>query len=181
MADTFIISGYAIYKATHLSNLEEIGINVSKLQGFSPRYAYVKRYLVPGQNQVQALLTFEPTSDELLDPNTLQGVYVEVSGEGVVIDCISIDNFIAAADGTSTITRRYSGGYPAFTSPTPSCYTVTRLDDGTGFAHDVVVTDYVGQYIGSVKLVNHVTGTGTYQMSSYFRPRPVKGDVIGTC
>ena len=184
MADTFILAAHAIYKATHLfSSLPEIGINVSKLQGFSPRYAWVKRYLVSGQNQVQALITFDPTSAETADPNVLQGVYVEVSGEGVVIDCISIDNFIAAADGNGNITTRYwnAGGIPNFVSPTPNCFIIARLDDGTGYSHDTVVMDYVTQYIGSVVMVSHLTGTSLYKISSYTTPVPIGGDVIETC
>ena len=184
MADTFIISGYALYKATHFTGFDndnQIGINVSKLQGFSPRYAWVKRYLVPGQNQIQFLLTFGPSSAEVTDPNILQGVYIEISGEGVVIDCISVDNFIAAADGLGTITRRYAAGVPAFVSPTPTCYIIARLDDASGSAHNQVVMDYVGQYIGSVQFVSHVTGTSLYKVLSYTVPVPIGGDIIESC
>lgn len=183
MADTFLIAANAIYKATHLVNLEEIGINVSKIQGFSPRNAFVKRYLVPGQNQVQALLTFDITSADALDPNLLQGVYLEISGEGVVIDCISIDNFIAAADGTGSIITRYSGGIPAFVSPSPTTYCVIRADDGTGSSHNKFVTDYVLQYSGSVRLRHNVSNVSYYEFSSYTVPIMIGSDTFtsGPC
>jgi hypothetical protein len=185
MPDTFIISAVAIYKAPHFTGFDsnnEIGINVSKLQGFSPRFAYLKRYLVPGQNQVQYLLTFDVSSVDLLDPNTLTGVYVEVSGEGVLVDCISVDDFIATADGTqAALTRKYASGIPAFVTPTPSTYCITRLDDGSVSAHSQVSTDYVGQYIGNVIMVSRLTGSSIYRISSYTVPIPINGDVIATC
>jgi hypothetical protein len=185
MADTFIISAVALYKAPHFTAFDSnnvIGINVSKLQGFSPRLAYLKRYLVPGQNQVQQLLTFEISSIDALDPNLLTGVYVEVSGEGVLVDCISVADFIATADGTqANLTRRYASGVPQFVTPSPIKYCVTRLDDSSVSAHSQVVTDYVGQYIGNVYFVSHVTGTSIYYFLSYTIPVPINGDVIATC
>ena len=183
MSDTFIISAVALYKATHFTGYDgdnTIGINVSKLQGYSPRYAYIKRYLVQGQNQIQYLLTFNASSADLLDPNILQGVYVEVSGEGVVVDCFSIADFISTADGNqANLTRRYSGGIPAFVTPTPTIYFIRRLDDGSAFAHDNVVTDYVTQYVGNVKMVSHLTGTSVYTISSYTVPVPIGSDTVG--
>lgn len=182
-ATTFMIPAYAIYKDTHLLNLEEIGINVSKIQGYSPRVCWIKRYVVAGQNQVQALLTFEVSSADQLDPNLLQGLYLEIGDKGVVIDCIGIDNFINAADGISTITTRYygNGGIPAFTAPTPTCYTITRIDDASSFAHSVVAMDYITQYFGNVYMVSHLTGTSIYKVSSYTPIVPIGSDVIGTC
>lgn len=186
MADTFIISAFALYKATHYTGNDsnnEIGINVSKLQGFSPRFAWLKRYIVPGQNQVQYLLTFEVNSIEQLDSNTLSGVYIEVSAEGVLIDCISIDNFIAAADGTGVITRQYAGGVPAFTSPTPTAYCLVRSDAGTASAANQVVMDYVLQMIGNVSIRSTFSGVSHYSFSSYTIPKPIGNDLItsGAC
>lgn len=184
MAETYIISAVALYKATHFTGNDSnnvIGVNVSKLQGFSPRYAYVKRYLVPGQNQIQSLLTFSVSSEELLDPNLIQGIYIEVSGEGVVVDCISVADFIATADGLQVnLTRRYAAGVPAFTSPTPTTYYIRRLDDASVSAHSDVCTDYVLQYVGACTHVSHVTGTSIYAISSYTVPIPIGGDVITT-
>lgn len=185
MSDTFIVQATAIYKAPHFTGFDsnnQIGINVSKLQGFSPRLAWLRRYLVPGQNQVQYLLTFEITSVDALDPNLLQGVYCEVSGEGVLIDCISVADFINTADGNqAAFTRRYASGIPAFTSPTPVKYCITRLDDASVSAHSQVCTDYVGQYIGNVYTISHLTGSSIYYVMSYTVPIPINGDVIATC
>lgn len=183
MAEVYLISAVALYKATHYTggdvNTSTIGINVSKTQGFSPRFAYLKRYLVPGQNQIQVLLTFDVSSVDLLDPNTLTGVYTEVSGEGVLVDCISVADFIATADGTqANLTRKYAAGIPAFTSPTPTTYFIHRLDDASVSAHSQVATDYQNQYAGNVTHVSHVTGTSIYSISSYTVPVPIGSDVI---
>jgi hypothetical protein len=110
MADT-LIAAVAIYKATHFTPNETISINALRLQGYSPRNAWVKRYLVQGQNQVQYLLTFEPSSAEVLDPNILQGLYIEVDGVGVVIDCTSVADFVSTVNGDqAALTRRYASG-----------------------------------------------------------------------
>jgi len=181
MADNFLLSLWSIYKPNHPVQLQQIGANISKLQAFSPRPCWVKRQIVAGQNQVQTLLTFDVSSADQLDPNLLQGVYIEISGQGVVVDCISIDNFITAADGLGTITRRYASGIPAFVSPTPSCYTISRLDDASGYAHDTVVMDYIGQYAGNVIFYSHITGTSIYKVTAYGTPIAIKGDVVAPC
>lgn len=181
MADTYLISAVAIYKATHFTPNETIAINVARLQGYSPRNAWVKRYLVQGQNQIQYLLDFEPSSADVLDPNILQGLYIEVDGVGVVIDCINIADFIAVADGDqATLTRRYASGIPAFTTPTPTAYYVHRIDDASTSAHSQVTMDYVTQYFGACTFVSHVTGTSIYKLMSYTVPVPIGSDVITT-
>lgn len=185
MADTFLFQATAIYKATHYVfddvNTRVIDFNAPRIQGFSPRNVWLLRQIIPGQNQIQYLLTFEPSSEQLLDSNTLQGLYVEQDGMGVMIDCISIANFNAVANGTlGGITPRY-GAPPAFTSPTPLYYCVTRSDDGTGFDHDTFVMDYVGQMIGNVRLTSNVTGVSIYRFQAYGTPRPIGSDVIALC
>lgn len=184
MADTYILPAYALYTAPHFTgfdNNNQIAINVIQIDAFSPRYAWLKRYLVPGQNQIQYLLTFEPNSLEVADPNILQGVYIEQDGKGVLIDCISVDNFIAAADGLGTITRRYAAGVPAFVTPTPTCYIIARIDNATGSDMNDVVMGYVTQYIGNVQFVSHVTGTSLYRIYSYTVPVGINGDQIESC
>lgn len=184
MADTFLISAVAIYKATHFTGFDgnnTIAIDVAEIGAFTPRACYVKRYLVPAQNQVQYLLDFEPSSADLLDTNILQGIYVEQNGMGVVVDCISVADFINTANGNqAALTRRYGSGIPAFVTPTPTVYYIRRLDDATGSAHNTVIMDYVTQYVGSVAFYSHVTGTSIYTFSSYTVPVAIKGDVITT-
>ncbi len=184
MADTFIISAYAIYKATHFTGFDsnnQIGIPVAQLNAYVPRNVWLKRYLVPGQNQIQELLTFEVNSADLLDTNLLQGIYIEVDGQGVMIDCISTADFIAVANGSqATITRRYGSGIPAFVTPTPTIYYIHRVDNASGSAHDDVATDYLGQYIGNVTFSSQFSGTSVYKISSYTVPVAIGSDVVNT-
>lgn len=157
-----------------------ITLNSTRLQGFTPRNAWLLRYIVPGVNQVQYLLTFEPSSADLADPNTIAGLYIEEDGKGVLIDCISITQFDAVANGTGTIQRRY-GAAPAFTNPTATWYCITRSDDGTASAHGKVSTDYVGQYFGNMRLKSNVSGTSIYTFQAYSLPKAIGSDSIAAC
>lgn len=184
MADTFLFQATAIYRNGHYVFNEAnnvIDLNAPKIDGFSPRNVWLLRYIVPGQNQVQYLPTFEPTSADLLDSNTIQGLYVEQDGQGVMIDCISIANFNSVANGdTPLITPRY-GAPPAFTTPTPLFYCITRTDDGSAYAHGVVSTDYVGQYIGNVRLKSNVSGVSVYTLQTFGKPIAIGSDSIVQC
>jgi hypothetical protein len=157
-----------------------IGINSPKIDAFSPRNVWLLRYLIPGTNQVQYALTFTPTSDQLADVNTIQGVYFEQDGKGVMIDCISTANFITVANGTGVIQGRY-GAAPAFTSPTAAWWCITRADAGTGAAHDEAVMDYVGQYKGDMRLKSNTSGVSVYLVQSYSTIIPVGSDSVAQC
>lgn len=185
MADTFLFQATAIYKATHYvfnqPSTNVIDLNAPRIGGFSPRNVWLLRYIVPGQNQVQYLLTFEPNSDQLADTNTLQGLYVEQDGLGVMIDCISIADFNSVANGTTTtITPRY-GTAPAFTTPTTNYWCVTRSDDGSGYAHDQVVVAYVGFYIGNVRMKSNTSGVSVYTFQAYGTVIPQGTDTVAIC
>jgi hypothetical protein len=157
-----------------------IDINSLGISAFTPRNVWVLRTLIPGQNQVQYNITFAPTSDQVADANTVQGLYLEQDGEGVVIDCISITNFNAAANTGSAITGRYATP-PAFTNPSALYYCVTRADAGTGSAHDKVVMDYIGQYIGNVRLKTNTSGVSVYTFQSYYLPVAIGNDTVAQC
>lgn len=158
-----------------------IDLNSLQIDSFAPRNCWLLRYIVPGTNQVQYMLTFNPSSADLADSNTIQGLWVEQQGKGVMIDCISIDNFNSILNaGSGNLQRRY-GSAPDFTTPTPSCFRITRADNGTGSAHDQVVTDYVGQYIGNVRLVSNNSGISVYEISAYGTPVAIGTDSIAAC
>lgn len=181
-----LFSATAIYKDGRYTFNEAdnvIDINSSALGAFTPRNVWVLRNIIPGQNQVQYNITFAPTSDQLADSNTIQGLYVEQGPEGVegvVIDCISIANFNTVANSGGSITARY-GTPPAFTNPSALWYCVTRSDAGTGYAHDRVVTDYVDQYIGNVRLKTNTSGVSVYTFQAYGTPKAVGSDTIAQC
>lgn len=158
----------------------EIALNAVSVEAFSPRLVWLLRYLVPGTNQVQYSPTFNPSSADLADVNTLAGLWVEQDGQGVMIDCISIDNFITVANGTGTIQRRY-GAAPAFTTPTGACWRITRADAGTAAAHGDVAMDYIGQYVGNVRLVSNTSGVSVYEVTAYGTMVAIGTDSVATC
>ena len=186
MASSYLIAATALYKAPHFTAFDannQITINADRIMAFTPRAAYLLRYLVPGQNQIQYLLTFEPTSAQLLDVNTLQGVYVEQDGQGVLVDCISVTNFVNAVDTAGSITPRYGGAIPVFVSPVAIAWCISRADDGSGFSHDNVVTDYLNQYAGNVRLRSNISGVSHYIVFSYTQIVAIGADVVtaGAC
>jgi hypothetical protein len=171
MANTFLLPAVCLYKSPHFTAYDSvnntISINADRVQAFTPRNAWVKRYIVPGQNQVQVLLTFEPSSAELTDPNTLQGVYIEQDGQGAVVDSISIANLTDALNGVGSITRRYAAGVPLFVTPTTTAYCLVRSDDGSSYAHGQVTMQYVGQYYGNVIHRSYFSGVSHYTLYSF--------------
>jgi len=180
---TILFSATAIYKnGQYVFNdpNNTIDLNAVKIDAFAPRNAWLLRTIVPGTNQVQYLLTFGPSSEELADANTIQGLWVEQDGKGILIDCISLDNFNVVANGTGTIQRRY-GAAPAFATPTPNFWCITRADDGTGAAHDKVVMDYVGFYIGNIRLKTNVSGVSVYEVQAYGTLPALGTDSVARC
>lgn len=183
MADTFLFQATVIYKAPHYTFNDPnnvVDLNAPLVSGFSPRNVWLLRYLVPGQNQVQYQLTFEPSSADLADVNTITGLYVEQGGTGIMIDCISIANFNAVANGTGTIQRAY-GAAPAFTSPTGNFWCVTRSDDGSAAAHGDVSTDYLTQYVGNIRLKSNTSGTSVYTFKAYGTVVAIGSDSVAIC
>lgn len=176
MANTILTAAYCLYKAPHFTGYDSnnlITINADLIGAFTPRPAWVKRYLVPGQNQIQYLVTFEPSSADLADPNILTGVYIEQNGLGVVIDCISVANAEAAFNGTGSLTTTYigqPGGIPLFTTPAALAYCISRADDGSAGSHGLVSQAYVGQYVGNVRLRSNISGISHYIVFSYVFP-----------
>jgi hypothetical protein len=176
MANTILTAAYALYKAPHFTGYDsnnQITINADLIGAFTPRPAWIKRYLVPGQNQIQYLPTFEPSSADLADPNILTAVYIEQNGQGVYIDCISVANAEAAFNGTGSLTTTYigqPGGIPLFTTPTAIAYCISRADDGSAGAHGLVSQAYVGQYVGNVRLRSNISGISHYTVFSFLFP-----------
>jgi hypothetical protein len=186
MANTILTAAYALYKAPHFTGYDsnnQITINADLIGAFTPRPAWIKRYLVPGQNQIQYLATFEPSSADLADPNILTGVYIEQNGQGVVIDCINVANAQAAFNGTGSLTTTYigqPGGIPLWTSPVALAYCLSRADDGSAFAHGQVSTQYVGQYIGNIRLRSNISSISHYILFSYVFPIAQLNPIPGT-
>lgn len=184
MAINFLFQATAIYRRSmYVFNDPNnvVDLNAANIGDFSPRYAWLLRYIVPATNQVQYLITFNPSSADLTDVNTISGLYIEQDGEGLMIDCVSIDNFNQCANGTITSLQRKYGAAPAFVVPSAAWWCVTRSDDGSGFAHGKVVTDYVGQYIGNVRLKSNTSGTSVYTFQAFGTVTAIGTDSVAIC
>jgi len=158
-----------------------IDLNPVNLDAFAPRNAWLLRNILAGTNQVQYAITFQPSSADIADVNTIQGLYVEQDGKGVMIDCISIDNFNTVANGNATDLQRRYGAAPAFVTPTPNNWCITRADDGSATAHSTVTTDYVGQYIGNVRLKQNISGVSIYLVTAYGTMVAIGTDSVAQC
>lgn len=191
-----LVSAYVIYDGTSGTYVgganKTIQINCERLKAYSPRPVWLLRRLMPGDGtQIQHLVTFQPTSAELLDPNTIQGFWIEVDGEDTMIDIASAEALINACncpdcdtpDG-NPVARFYTSGIPQFAQLTLNTYCLTRTDDGSGYAHDVAVMAYTGRYVGTMRLRSNVSGVSHYQFQAFGdAPTPVGTDVIalGAC
>lgn len=190
------VSAYIIYdgtSGTYVGNQNKtIQINCDRLRAYSPRPCWLLRRLLPGDGtQIQHLLTFEPSSAEIADANTLQGFAIEVDGQDTMIDIVSADALVTACncpDCTdpilNVVTRFYTGGITSFVAPTLNYVCITRSDDGSGYAHDKIVMDYTGRYVGIVRLKSNTSGVSVYQVQTFYTYLtliPVGADVISSC
>lgn len=194
-----LATAYVIYDgtgATYEGGLKTIQINCDRLRAYSPRPCYLKRRLMPGDGtQIQYLLVIQdinssPTDPEI-DSNTIQGFAIEVDGQDTMIDIVSADALVAACNcpncntpNANFITRFYTSGISAFTPPVANHFCVTRSDDGSGYAHDKMVMDYTGRYIGNIRMKSNTSGVSVYTFDSFYalaRLTPVGSDVITIC
>lgn len=188
-----LVNAYVLYNGTTGQYVggegQTISINCERLQAFSPRPVWLKRFLAPGDGTVILYEpTFYPTSAELLDSNTLLGYWLEQDQQDVMIDATTLTAFQTACDACcgevpAIITNRYGGSPTAFTPPTATTYCLTRTDSGSAGDHDAAAAAYVGQYIGTMRLTSNVSGTSLYQFESYTTPIALGDDVItsGAC
>ena len=175
-----LVNAYVIFNATTNVYVGDQGIvitiNCERLQAYSPRPCWLVRQMAPGDGTVILYEpTFKPTSDQLLDTNTLSGMMIEQDGQDVLIDVANqlTSNFQAACDACcgsvpTIIANSYGGLAPAFTplSITPFC--IYRFDDGSAGAHDAFAADYAGQFVGTAIMRSNVSGLSHYTINSYW-------------
>lgn len=184
-----LINAYVLFNGTTntpAAPYQTISINCERLQAFSPRPVWLKRFLAPGDGTVILYEpTFAPTSDELLDPNILQGFWIEQDQQDVMVDVTTVAAFQAACDaccGTvpDIVANRYGGNPPAFTALAAYWYCLTRTDDGSAGAHDAAAAAYVGNYVNTMRLKSNVSGVSVYTFQSYWAPATMVRYAIGT-
>lgn len=192
-----LATAYVIYNGTDGSFVGDqnqnttIQINCDRLRAYSPRPCWLKRNLFAGDGtQIRYQLTFNG-SDPEFDQNTLQGYFIENDGQDTMIDVVSWQALVeacncgdCAAQNGNVIARYYAYGWPNFSPLTGNTYCLTRADDGSGYAHDVAVTDYQNQYYGNMRLKSNLSGISTYVFSSFYtisQLTPIGTDSIAAC
>lgn len=173
-----LVNAYVLYNGTTGIYVGDqgltISINCERLQAFSPRPVWLKRFLAPGDGTVLLYEpTFNPSSAELLDPNTLQGYWIEQDGQDVMIDVTTQAAFQAACDACcgavpSIIANTYGGAPTAFAPLTLNTLCITRLDNGSAGDHDAAASAYVGLYVGKFIMRSTFSGTSKYTITTYF-------------
>ena len=173
-----LVNAYVIYNGTQNQFVGDdyvtISINCERLQAFSPRPVWLKRFLAPGDGTVILYEpTFNPTSDELLDSNILQGFWIEQDGYDVMIDVTTQAAFQNACDaccGTvpTIIASNWNGNVPDFVASTLNTYCIYRIDDGSQSAHNNFAWAYSGKYINTAVMRSNFSNTSHYTIQSYF-------------
>lgn len=173
-----LVNAYVLYNGTTGIYVGDqgltISINCERLRAFSPRPVWLKRFLAPGDGTVILYEpTFNPSSAELLDPNTLQGFWIEQDGQDVMIDVTTLAAFQAACDaccGTvpAIIANNYAGAPTQFAPLSLNTICITTLDGGSAGDHDAFAAKYVGQYVGSAVLRSSFSGTSKYTLTTYW-------------
>jgi len=192
-----LVTAYVLYDATtniYVGNdvpSPTVSINCERLQAYSPRPCWLLRMLAPGDGTVILYEpTFNPTSEELLDPNTLQGMFIIQDDQSIIIDVTTVAAFQTACDaccGTvpDIIASNYGGNPTPFTPLTTNTFCIYRFDQGSAADHDAFASDYVGSYIGTCVLrsnfsnVSHYTIT-TFYSRAQFSALLINGDTIYT-
>lgn len=185
-----LVNAYVIYDGTTNRFVGDdyvtISINCDRLNSFSPRPVWLKRFLAPGDGTtILYEPTFSPTSDELLDSNILQGFWIEQDGQDVMIDVTTQAAFQTACDaccGTvpTIIASLYNGNVPDFSLLTLNSFCIYRLDDGSAGAHDDFAWDYTGKYIGTAQLRSNFSNTSHYTIKSFYTLAQMKALLVGT-
>ncbi len=175
-----LVNAYVIYNGTtglyvgDDSPRPTVTINCERLNAFSPRAVWLKRILAPGDGTIILYEpTFDPTSDELLDTNTLQGFWIEQDGQDVMIDAVSLAAITDACmaccgEGTDLVAPFYDAGVTAFSPLTLNTFCIYRLDDGSAGAHDAFAADYVGTFVGKCVMRSNLSNTSHYTLQSYY-------------
>lgn len=192
-----LVNAYVLYDGTTSQYVGDqggvqISINCERLQAFSPRPVWLKRFLAPGDGTVILYEpTFNPTSAELLDPNILTGFWIEQDSKDVMVDVTTIAAFQQACDACcgsvpTIIPSNYNGSPTPFAPLTLNALCIFRLDDGSAGAHDAFADDYVGQFVGTAQMRSNFSNTSHYTISTYYTSTtfPVIGsDVVnnGAC
>lgn len=170
-----------------------VPVNCNLLSSYSPRPGWLVRFKDGRSPDIQYYLTFDPDSAAFGDANTIRGFWLEQTSEseGMFVDITTQDALVEACncvdcdtpDG-NLVPGVYGSGVPAFVTPTPVTYCLTRINTlAQGGVNLTVVQQIVMDYTGqleNLRVFNYNSGTGALKMqgTSYSRPAPIGADVI---
>lgn len=182
-----LVNAYVIYNGTTSEFVGDsyvtITINCERLQAYSPRPVWLKRFLAPGDGTIILYEpTFSPTSDDLLDSNTLQGFWIEQDDQDTMIDVTTQAAFQdSCLDGSpALLPSRWNGNVPDFAQPTLNSLCIYRFDSGSAGDHDAFSWDYAGKYIGIAQLRSNFSNTSHYSIQSYYTYTQFQGMLVGS-
>lgn len=182
-----LVNAYVIYNGTTSEFVGDsyvtITINCERLQAYSPRPVWLKRFLSPGDGTtILYEPTFSPTSDDLLDSNTLQGFWIEQDDQDTMIDVTTQAAFQdSCLDGSpALLPSRWNGNTPDFTQPTLNTFCIYRLDNGSQSAHDDFAWSYATTYIGTAQMRSNFSNTSHYTIQSYYTLAQMTAKLVGS-
>lgn len=162
-----------------------ITLNCLELSAFSPRQAWIKTEVAPGDGTA---LVYVVTSEEPADlTNVIQGWMVVQNSESVIIDAVDLDAILGACnaccDGEYEIAPYYTSGVPAFTVPSFSQFCIERTDDGSSSAFETFNLDYLTFILGGGTVFARSGGVTSYDVLSATTPPAILGDTVtaGAC
>ena len=182
-----LVNAYVIFNGTTNEFVGDsyvtISINCERLQAYSPRPVWLKRILSPGDGTtILYEPTFSPSSDELLDSNTLQGFWIEQADQDPMIDVTTQAAFQASCltGSPALLPSRWNGNVPDFTAPTLSYYCIYRLDDGSQSAHNDFAWAYASNYVGLAQLRSNFSNTSHYTIQSFWSLAKMQSLLVGS-
>lgn len=187
-----LVNAYVLYNATtniYVGNdvpAITVSINCERLQAYSPRPCWLLRMLAPGDGTVILYEpTFNPSSDQVLDANTLQGMFIIQDDQSIIIDVTTVAAFQAACDaccGTvpTIIANNYGGNPTPFTTLTLNTFCIFRSDSGSAGDHDAFADDYVGNFVGIAQLRSNFSGLSHYTIQTYYSQAQFTALLVGS-
>lgn len=163
-------------------------INCERLNAFSPRAAWIKPQYNPGDGTVITYTTTAEPNDPEIDANSIKGWMIQQDDATLIIDAVTgqaiVDACGACCGPTGIVVAPfYTSGVPAFTYPVSATYCITRADDGSAYAHEILTEDYVYTTVGGARLRTSTGTSSTYQVEAFGAPPAVGTDTVaaGAC
>ncbi len=188
-----LVNVYVLFNVTSGTDLTGQGVtatlNCERLNSFSPRQAWMKRQMNPGDGTVITNTPSSDPNDPEFDANTIQGFLIQQDDNTLFIDIANAAALTDACneccgDVPAIATPFYTSGIPdVFAVPTLANYCIERADAGDGYAHQILGLDYVGQTVGNTRIADSDGEETHYQVQAFSAPVALGTDTVtaGAC